>query len=96
MFVFSIWHWVVVGYLIALALLLVAWPVARILRRTGMTRWWTWLIFIPPLNLVLLWIIAYRHWPAIDAMPGARGAEQLPRRSNLVLDPFGVIRKRRR
>jgi uncharacterized membrane protein YhaH (DUF805 family) len=41
-------------------------PVARILRRTGHSRWWCLLGFIPFVNLIGLWVLAYVPWPAID------------------------------
>ena len=44
-------------------------PVARILRRTGHTRWWCLIAWIPLVNLVALWILAYVRWPAVDKAP---------------------------
>jgi predicted ABC-type exoprotein transport system permease subunit len=45
---------------------LVAAPVAEILRRTGFSRWWCLVVFLPPLNLVMLWVFANKRWPAVD------------------------------
>lgn len=41
-------------------------PVARILRRTGHSRWWAALAWIPFVNFIGLWILAYVPWPAVD------------------------------
>lgn len=41
-------------------------PVARILRRTGHSRWWCLIAWIPFVNFVGLWILAYVPWPAVD------------------------------
>lgn len=43
-------------------------PYARILRRTGFSRWWAVLIIVPGVNVVLLWLFAYARWPALEAV----------------------------
>lgn len=50
--------WIIVGYLVLLAV-----PTARILGRLGFSRWWVILLFIAPLNLIGLWVLAYARWP---------------------------------
>jgi hypothetical protein len=55
----SIWHWIVV----LLYIFVLVFPVARILSRLGMSRWWSALAIIPLLNLVGLWILAFVPWP---------------------------------
>ena len=52
---FSIWHWVVVG----VALLVLGYPIARILQRLGFSRWWTLVALIPYANVVGLWALAF-------------------------------------
>jgi hypothetical protein len=44
---FSLMHWVVVLMILAVPLVLVGVPVARILRRVGFGRWWCLLCFLP-------------------------------------------------
>ena len=56
---FSIWHWVVVG----VALLVLGYPIARILQRLGFSRWWTLVALIPYANVVGLWALAFVKWP---------------------------------
>jgi hypothetical protein len=59
-------NWLVVlilaGGLYALWLI----PLARILRRTGRTRWWSILAVIPIASLIGLWVLAFTPWPAFD------------------------------
>jgi hypothetical protein len=46
-----------------LMIILVGVPVANILHRAGRSRWWTILVFIPLLNLIVLWVFAFTRWP---------------------------------
>lgn len=48
---------------------LVVYPVGRILNRIGFSPLWTIAIFIPLVNLIVLWILAFTEWP------GGRGDE---------------------
>ena len=39
-------------------------PSWRILARVGLSRWWSFISFVPFLGtLIILWIIGYRTWP---------------------------------
>lgn len=55
----SIWQWI----LILIAIALVAYPLAIVLRRTGHSGWWALLYFVPLLNLIGLWVWAFKKWP---------------------------------
>jgi hypothetical protein len=44
-------------------------PFGQLLRRTGYSRWWILLSFIPIINVVGLWILEYGKWP-IDKRSG--------------------------
>ena len=55
----SIFHWLIV----LTAALFVCFPVARILRRLGFSGWWAILWIVPLVNLIALWVFAYRPWP---------------------------------
>jgi hypothetical protein len=57
----SIWPWLT---LIIFGLSLAP-PVARILGRLGYSKWWTIVYFIPFVNIIGLWILAYARWPAV-------------------------------
>jgi hypothetical protein len=41
-------------------------PLQQIVSRTGYSRWWVLLIFVPLGNLVGLWLLAFCRWPAVD------------------------------
>lgn len=52
-------HWLFFLVLIAL----VIYPIGRILNRIGLSPLWAILAFIPVLNLLALWIVAFSNWP---------------------------------
>jgi hypothetical protein len=41
-------------------------PIVRIVQRMGHSGWWSLLVFVPPLSVVGLWVLAYGRWPALD------------------------------
>jgi hypothetical protein len=55
----SLFHWLIV----IVAAFLVCFPVARVLRRIGFSGWWSLLWIVPFVNIVALWVFAYRPWP---------------------------------
>ena len=57
---FSIWHWLIVG----IAIFVYGIPMARIIRRAGYSRLWVIAFFVPVLNVIALWILAFVRWPA--------------------------------
>ncbi|KZK84834.1 hypothetical protein PsW64_01615 [Pseudovibrio sp. W64] len=61
---FALWQVVIM----IVWILVVVIPIARILNRLGFSRIWTILAFIPLVNLIFLWILAYVHWPVEDRM----------------------------
>jgi uncharacterized membrane protein YhaH (DUF805 family) len=38
-------------------------PVMRILHRTGFSRAWVLVMFVPIVALIFLWIYAFKRWP---------------------------------
>jgi len=62
MFSLSIWHWIIV-----LVVVLIIWAFVavfgRVLNRAGYSRWWVLTMFVPLLNLIMLWVFAYASWP---------------------------------
>ena len=55
-----------VGIIILLAVLTVWVFLAvfgRIVNRAGYSRWWLVLMFVPVLNLIMLWVFAFADWP---------------------------------
>jgi predicted ABC-type exoprotein transport system permease subunit len=59
---FSVFHWLIVLVLVVV----IAWPITKILGRLGISRWWAILAFLPLINLVGLWILSVVRWPKID------------------------------
>jgi hypothetical protein len=60
----SIWHWIVV---LVVALLIWAFVAVfgRIANRAGYSRWWLLTMFVPVLNLIMLWVFAFADWPVL-------------------------------
>jgi hypothetical protein len=52
--------------MLVFVLVIVVFPVWRIISRTGHSGLWSLLMFIPLVNIVALWIFAFAGWPAID------------------------------
>jgi hypothetical protein len=60
-------HWLLGAIIPLVAIVLLAVPIANILHRTGHSRWWVVLAFIPIVNLICLWIFAFGRWPTVDS-----------------------------
>jgi len=58
----SIYQWLIIIFFIVI----LSFPIARILSRIGFSKWWTIVYFIPFVNIVGIWILAYSRWPAVD------------------------------
>lgn len=56
-------HWIV----FVIMALVVLYPIGRILRRIGLSPIWAILAFVPMLNLLGLWILAFVDWPRQDS-----------------------------
>jgi hypothetical protein len=56
---FSIWHWIVVLFWIAIFLV----PGWRIARKAGYHGAWSLVLLIPMVNLIALWVFAFVRWP---------------------------------
>jgi uncharacterized membrane protein YhaH (DUF805 family) len=53
------------GILFGIAFLaLLIWIFARISRKAGFSGWWSLLMFVPLVNIVLVWVFAFVNWPA--------------------------------
>jgi len=40
------------------------WIFARISRKAGFSGWWSLLMFVPLVNIVMIWVFAFVQWPA--------------------------------
>ena len=43
------------------------WATIRISRRAGYSGWWSLLMLVPIVNVVVLWVFAFSSWPALTA-----------------------------
>lgn len=53
-------HWLIFAFVVATIL----YPIGRILDRLGFSPFWSVLVLVPFFNLLSLWILAFRDWPA--------------------------------
>jgi hypothetical protein len=42
------------------------WIYGRIAIKAGLSPWWALLMFIPLVNLIMIWVLAYANWPAVE------------------------------
>jgi uncharacterized protein DUF5677 len=49
--------------------LILFYPLWRIVKRTGHRPWWCLLVFVPVVNMIGLWILAFRKWPGVIETP---------------------------
>ena len=63
------WHWAMPPIMLLLLIVIFGLPIARILHRSGRSRWWTIVAFLPLLNLIGLWMFAFARWPKLDRPP---------------------------
>jgi len=49
-----------------LLIVLLGFPIARVIHRSGHSRWWTVVAFLPFLNLIGLWVFAFVRWPTTE------------------------------
>ena len=59
----SIFHWIVV--LVVLVVYFV--PIVMIIRKAGYSGWWVLVLFVPLLNVIMLWVFAFARWPRLTA-----------------------------
>lgn len=52
--------------LTVLAALFAVWIGGNIVRKAGYSRWWSLLLLVPIVNLVLIWLFAFSSWPALE------------------------------
>jgi hypothetical protein len=61
---FAIGFWDFVPILIILALVVI--PYWKLWQRTGHAGAWGLLMLLPIVNIVSLWVLAFKRWPALD------------------------------
>jgi uncharacterized membrane protein len=48
---------------LAVYIILIVIPVAKILGRLGFSQWWAAVAIVPVVNLIFLWVMAFSEWP---------------------------------
>lgn len=56
---FAVTHWLFFVVVVATVL----YPIGRILGRLGFSPFWSLLVFVPFVNLIFLWVLAFSEWP---------------------------------
>jgi hypothetical protein len=51
--------------IVSLYIILLGYPIVRILKRVGYSAWWVILAFIPIANLIGLWVLSFVEWPNV-------------------------------
>jgi uncharacterized membrane protein YhaH (DUF805 family) len=57
-------------FILLVVLVIVLFPIVKILQKAGYSGWWVLLWFLPIGNLVALWIFAFADWPALRRAHG--------------------------
>lgn len=52
---------------LAITITMVLYPAGRILRRMGLSPLLAIVVFVPPFNVIALWILAFIGWPRCEA-----------------------------
>lgn len=51
------------SFLVVLFSLFVLWLGYKILSKAGLDGWWTLALLVPVVNIIMIWIFAFCHWP---------------------------------
>ena len=54
-------------FVLAVIVVVIATPIATILKRLGLSPWWVILFLIPIVNLIALWVLSRARWPNLPA-----------------------------
>ncbi len=56
----SIWHVMIIIVLVLIPVLVFG-PVVK---KAGFSRWWSLILILPLINLIMVWAFAFMKWPA--------------------------------
>jgi uncharacterized membrane protein YhaH (DUF805 family) len=59
----------VIAIIIVLAIYFV--PILMIIRKAGYSGWWILILFVPLVNIIMLWVFAFASWPSLRDHPAA-------------------------
>jgi uncharacterized membrane protein (DUF485 family) len=53
--------------LMVLMAFFILWLGSRILEKAGLDKGWTLCLLIPIVNIIMIWVFAFTHWPNLKA-----------------------------
>jgi hypothetical protein len=54
------------GFILAVGLLVLYFvPLVKIVRKAGYRGWWSLMVLIPLVNIIMLYVFAFSDWPAL-------------------------------
>ena len=62
---YSIWHWIIALLVIAIIVCLPLFWGAKVCRKAGYSRAWTFAQMIPVVNIIIFWVFAFSDWPTL-------------------------------
>ncbi len=57
----SILHWLIVIVILVVYLV----PIVKILQKAGYSGWWCLILFVPLVNIIMIYVFAFANWPAL-------------------------------
>ncbi len=59
----SIWHLMIIIVVVMIPVLVFG-PVVK---KAGFSRWWSLILILPLINLIMVWVFAFMKWPAEES-----------------------------
>ena len=57
----SLVHWIII-LLIGLIYFI---PIIKVLNKAGYSGWWSLMLFLPLVNIIMFWVFAFADWPSL-------------------------------
>ncbi len=57
----GIWQLIIFLIIIAIPTVLIF---SRVVKKAGFSGWWSVVLIVPLLNLIMVWVFAFMEWPA--------------------------------
>ncbi|VAW82498.1 hypothetical protein MNBD_GAMMA13-213 [hydrothermal vent metagenome] len=61
----SIWQLVIITFILGIIVFGV-WLNVRILNKAGYSGWWAAILFVPVVNIIMIWVFAFSKWPILN------------------------------
>ncbi|MHC6800150.1 hypothetical protein ACYTR9_07515 [Vibrio antiquarius] len=56
----SIWQLIILSLIVLIPILLFG----PILKKAGFSKWWSFIMLVPIVNIIAIWVFAHIKWPA--------------------------------